>query len=664
MAMLKQDSSTRTMARHSGDIEGSNAVFEDPGIETIRNMDMDNPYIDKSKELVEYSVMPVMMQDQSDEGEFSERSARGPNYRERLAQMKNRRRRGDGLEPTAKTPGEGGGQGGGGGGGGKGNDHGGIPVGAVRIGADHVEALSDCIKATLRPAVGPGRSLSFRAVEPAVGPKPAAAATATVTATAAATGGGRPLLVHLPTAAAAALDGGDAPGLTDFLSSCGAVYLPGVRRPRDHRDATRMRRNAGPSAAALEGTGTGRGRGREEAGPGLSPGAFSPPAPAAFTFVELFAGVGGFRLGLEALGGRCVLANEIDPHAAAIYRRSFPGGERSGQALVEADVLDLCAASDIPHDADVLTAGLPCQPFSVRGSRPGLADERGHMYRELVRMLRGARPRSFVMENVPGLVTQGGGGGGRGKAKGRGRAGRVLSDMLEAFEECGYDVTWNICNGRHWVPQQRERLYVVGIRSDLGVGRGRRFDWGWYEELLRLTGAREDADADADAGAGAGDDADSMGGGRNRGGVVRDVLEPSSAPSVREAELTEGQWEKMRSNREGAHPGGLRSAVLDLDAKAPTLISSYRRTGNYSSKYVFEERDGSRRGGDDEGGLRPRYLTPRECCRIMGFPEDFPVPAAGSEGDQAFAHWYRGIGNAVLPPVVTAIGRELLDVLK
>ena len=357
------------------------------------------------------------------------------------------RRSASSASRAAAATGGGGGQGGGGGGGGKGNDHGGIPVGAVRIGADHVEALSDCIKATLRPAVGPGRSLSFRAVEPAVGPKPAAAATATVTATAAATGGGRPLLVHLPTAAAAALDGGDAPGLTDFLSSCGAVYLPGVRRPRDHRDATRMRRNAGPSAAALEGTGTGRGRGREEAGPGLSPGACSPPAPAAFTFVELFAGVGGFRLGLEALGGRCVLANEIDPHAAAIYRRSFPGGERSGQALVEADVLDLCAASDIPHDADVLTAGLPCQPFSVRGSRPGLADERGHMYRELVRMLRGARPRSFVMENVPGLVTQGGGGGGRGKAKGRGRAGRVLSDMLEAFEECGYDVTWNICNG-------------------------------------------------------------------------------------------------------------------------------------------------------------------------------------------------------------------------
>ena len=99
------------------------------------------------------------------------------------------RRSASSASRAAAATGGGGGQGGGGGGGGKGNDHGGIPVGAVRIGADHVEALSDCIKATLRPAVGPGRSLSFRAVEPAVGPKPAAAATATATATAAATGG-------------------------------------------------------------------------------------------------------------------------------------------------------------------------------------------------------------------------------------------------------------------------------------------------------------------------------------------------------------------------------------------------------------------------------------------------------------------------------------------
>lgn len=107
MAMVQQDSSTRTMARHSGDIKVSSAVFTDPRIETIREMDMENPYIDKSKELVEYSVTPSIIQlhNQSDEGEVSERAARGSNYKELLAQMKNQKRGGDGPKPTPMTPG-------------------------------------------------------------------------------------------------------------------------------------------------------------------------------------------------------------------------------------------------------------------------------------------------------------------------------------------------------------------------------------------------------------------------------------------------------------------------------------------------------------------------------------------------------------------------------
>ncbi len=257
--------------------------------------------------------------------------------------------------------------------------------------------------------------------------------------------------------------------LVNFLEARGATYLPGVRRPRTHRDAMRKRRGA-LSGRNWEGT-------RLTAAPSAK--------EAAFSFTELFAGIGGFRLGLEEIGGRCVSANEMDPYAASIYRRHFA---RSAQHLddhhepmIEADILDVCARLDVPHDVDVMTAGFPCQPFSSRGTRRGLADDRGQLYREVVRMLRGSRPKSFVLENVMGLVTLGGGGGGRGRWKERGEAGAVLSHMLEEFEKCGYTISWEVCNGRHWGPQNRERVFIVGIRNDLECTR--EFCWDWYAKL-------------------------------------------------------------------------------------------------------------------------------------------------------------------------------------
>ncbi|GMH77505.1 hypothetical protein TrST_g11119 [Triparma strigata] len=498
-----------------------------------------------------------------------------------------------------------------------GNDHGGIPVGAVMIAAAEVENLRGQLERSLRPPIsslGSKVDLSLRGVEPLE------------VELANDDGGGgikRPkqlLLVHLPTAAAAALDDGACrrgKELMDFLKARGATYLPGLRRPRTLRGATKKRRGAHIVEVA----------------PTSRRAAANSNATAAFTFTELFAGIGGFRLGLEELGGRCVVANEIDPYAAATYSRHFESDQKH-ESMIEADILDICARTDVPKDVDVLTAGFPCQPFTSRGSQAGLADDRGLLYREVVRILRGSRPKSFVLENVLGLVRLGGGGGGRGKSKERGEAGSVLSHMLEAFEGCGYKVSWNVCNGRHWGPQQRERVFIVGTRVDLGCSR--EFQWDWYDELR---GGVRDGERPVSSTL-----------------VVRDILEPPDAASVRECELTAGQWEKVRALHADTKPMGIARARIDLDAKSPTLISSYRRIGSLTSKYVFEERDGTSRD-------RPRFLTPRECCRIMGFPEDFAVPSAAVDGDEIVGHFYAGIGNAVIPPVVSAVGEELMKVL-
>lgn len=504
------------------------------------------------------------------------------------------------------------------------NDHGGIPVGAVRIASNHIRPFRDLIRVTLaRRERGRGVSLAFRAIErlPALD--------APVGAGAPPNGGPPLLLVHLPTEAATALDDGNA-DLTAFLASCGGEYLPGRRRPRSHRVATRRRSHASIALAKMEQPATAL---------GWKETPIHTPVEQTFTFAEFFAGIGGFRLGLEPLGGRCVFANEIDPYAASIYRRHFASRrtqqpqEEEECPLIEADILDLCAHADIPRDIDVLTAGFPCQPFSTRGAQAGLGDARGQLYRELVRMLRGARPKSFVMENVVGLVSMGQPWGGS-LSKEKGNPGATFLHMLEAFEGCGYRVGWRILNSRHWVPQQRERVFIVGTRKDLDCD---EFSWDWYDELLNGGGSRPGAHSDPS--------------------VVRDILEPPDDPSTRASELTSEQWNKVRSLHDD-YPAGVERSAFNLDAKSPTLISSYRKASNFTTKYVFPEE-----GDGFQIRRRPRFLTPRECCRIMGFPETFAVPSHDAGGEVAVAHWYSGIGNAVVPQAVTAIGAELIKVL-
>lgn len=366
------------------------------------------------------------------------------------------------------------------------------------------------------------------------------------------------LLVHLPPTLAGALD-------REELTIPHGTYLPGVRK------SIELPQN--PATYHSE-----------------------------FTFVELFAGIGGFRLGLEELGGKCVLAVEQCSKATNIYKSYFTNDHG---ILVEANVLDLNLRDFPPYT--MLTAGFPCQPFSNRGHQQGLEDDegRGQLYLELVRILTETQPPCFLFENVSQLVLMDG--GSRDKRiknqVGTFRPGRVLEQMLTAFSKCGYTVNWKIINSRHFVPQNRERVYIVGTRQDLQCP---PLDW---DEVLPTNPCTK---------------------------TVRDVLEPNEGPAVQQAELSLSQWNKVLSLRDE------NCVYMNLDKKAPTLISQYRRVGSFSSKFIPTEG----RGG--------RFLTRLECSRIMGFPEDYPCDDT---------HFYVGIGNAVTPPVVQAIGRELLHCL-
>jgi len=340
-----------------------------------------------------------------------------------------------------------------------------------------------------------------------------------------------------------------------------------------------------------------------------------------FTFVELFAGIGGFRMGLEQIGGSCVLASEKDEVARAIYRRQFGSYD-----LVEGDMLDI-VSDDFPSNGfDILTAGFPCQPFSLRGEQKGLDDDghRGQMYQELVRILMEERPPYFLFENVVGLVTMEGGFASHSNGEHKFQAGEVMERILSAFRECGYKVEWHVVNSKHFVPQYRERVFFVGSLLELECP-----DMNW-DNIYPPEHCKPP--------------------------ILREFLDKDHATSdaVAECEVSARQWEKIQKKYSDA----TKTARLKVEAYAPTLISSYRNPSSRSTRFVMEEADGTLRHGNP---LRPRYLTPRECCHIMGFPNDFDVspPYEGEIG-----HIYQVLGNAVVPPVIEAIGREMYRLME
>lgn len=163
--------------------------------------------------------------------------------------------------------------------------------------------------------------------------------------------------------------------------------------------------------------------------------------PKNFSFIDLFSGIGGIRLGFEAVGGECVFSSEWDKHAQATYEANY--GEKPLGDITEIQ------ANEIP-DHDILTAGFPCQPFSIIGNGLGFADTRGTLFFEIARILKAKRPHAFLLENARRLTSHD-----------KGRTFRVIKDRLEKLN---YYVHWRILNTLDFgLPQKRERVYIVGF---------------------------------------------------------------------------------------------------------------------------------------------------------------------------------------------------------
>lgn len=354
------------------------------------------------------------------------------------------------------------------------------------------------------------------------------------------------------------------------------------------------------------------------------------PAPT-FTFIELFAGIGGFREGLGALGGRCVFACELSPHVRATYQRNHGG---PAQPLVDVRCID---ASKIPA-FDILTAGFPCQSFTeFNPRREGLSSEGGQLVNEVVRILRDTQPPAALLENVPGLLTVHGG--------------SDFALIVAGLRHAGYAVGWQLVSAEHFVPQRRLRVYIVCIRRDL-------YEPGRYAQPQACRKAASKEKRDGDCGGEAlirwleiGHGGHFLGAAKP---VVRSILQTSDEAPERYT-LTEDQWAKVTASEGGPDAAGKR--LVNLDGPAKTLRSSYKQDFTVQSEFV------------PQPGARPRFFTPRECARLMGFPDGFQ-PGLGAVGfprsftaSASEGNFYHQLGNAVVPPVVEAIGARILEAL-
>ncbi|MBW8303159.1 MAG: DNA (cytosine-5-)-methyltransferase, partial [Brevundimonas sp.] len=180
--------------------------------------------------------------------------------------------------------------------------------------------------------------------------------------------------------------------------------------------------------------------------------------PADFTFIDLFAGIGGLRRGFESIGGRCVFTSEWDKYSQKTYRANFPNDDHE----INGDITKI-EASDIPAH-DVLLAGFPCQPFSIAGVSKKNALGRAHgfedktqgtLFYDVARIIAHHRPAAFLLENVRNLVSHD-----------KGKTFQTIKDVLT--EELGYTIDFRVIDGRHWTPQHRERIFIIGFREDQG----------------------------------------------------------------------------------------------------------------------------------------------------------------------------------------------------
>ena len=324
---------------------------------------------------------------------------------------------------------------------------------------------------------------------------------------------------------------------------------------------------------------------------------FPDPKEPKFTFIDLFAGMGGFRLAMQAQGGKCVFSSEWNKYAQKTYMANF--GE-----MPFGDITKDVTKSFIPQEFDVLCAGFPCQPFSIAGvskkkslgRETGFKDKtQGTLFFDVADIISRHRPKAFFLENVKNLMSHD-----------KGNTFKVIKGTLE---ELRYSIHYLVMDGQTYVPQHRERIMIVGFNRDIFHGE-EQFTFPKQEQATRS---------------------------------IKDILDPNIDEKYT---LSDKLWNYLQNYAEKhrAKGNGFGYGLTDLNGISRTLSARYYKDG---SEILIPQGEGK----------NPRKLSPRECARLMGYPDKYRLNQVSD------VQAYRQCGNSVVVPLITAVSEQLVKTM-
>lgn len=324
---------------------------------------------------------------------------------------------------------------------------------------------------------------------------------------------------------------------------------------------------------------------------------FPPPVNPSFTFIDLFAGIGGFRIAFQKQGGKCVFTSEWNKYAKRTYEANF--GEVPFGDITKID------EKSIPHH-DILLGGFPCQPFSIAGvskknslgKKHGFLDEtQGTLFYDIVRIIKEKRPKAFLLENVKNLRSH--------------DSGKTFKIIKEALKELDYITFDKVIDAKNYVPQHRERIFIAGFSKDI------------FSETTLFefpTPPEEEV-------------------------MFKSILQQKPDSKYT---LTDKLWEYLQqyAQKHKEKGNGFGFGLTDPNGVARTLSARYYKDG---SEILIAQK-----------GKNPRRLTPEECKRLMGYPENYRIKNIGVSDTQL----YKQFGNSVAVPVVTAIAEKMVTFIE
>ena len=325
---------------------------------------------------------------------------------------------------------------------------------------------------------------------------------------------------------------------------------------------------------------------------------FPAPKNPKFTFIDLFAGMGGFRLAMQAQGGKCVFSSEWNAYSQKTYFTNF-GDMPFG------DITKEVTKSYIPKHFDVLCAGFPCQPFSIAGvskkkslgRETGFKDKtQGTLFFDVADIISRHRPKAFYLENVKNLTSHD-----------KGNTFRVIRETLE---ELNYSLHYQVMDGQTYVPQHRERIMIVGFDKERYHG-GEKFEFPEQHEATRS---------------------------------IKEILDPNIDPKYT---LSDKLWAYLQTYAEKhrAKGNGFGFGLVDLNGITRTLSARYYKDG---SEILIPQGEGK----------NPRRLSPRECARLMGYPDQYRIDLVSD------VQAYRQCGNSVIVPLITAVSEQIIKTME